>query len=171
MLPWLEGTFQEHTGTDFTSHSPELLITVLVISFFRHVVDTFVLNLCYFHVRQRHPCFHWCWYFSTVVYVAFILKSEGYNNFLTSHLMLSCFNCDNTDLHWSAAIQWINHLLTQTQTNLLCYLEPRWRCDSSLDGKAVLNTLLFSNCYFWPNSALKNGLWLSHADNRTVLFP
>lgn len=104
---------------------------------------------------QRHACFHCCWYFSIVVDMAFPLKSEDYNIFLTSHLMLNCVNCNNTNLHWSAAIKWINHLLGQTQTNLLCSLEPRGRWDSSLDGKAVLNTLLFSSCYFWPNSALK----------------
>lgn len=54
MLPWREGTIQEHTGTDFTSHSIDP--TVFVINFYHHVVDMFVLNLCYFHVRDM-PAF------------------------------------------------------------------------------------------------------------------
>lgn len=37
--------------------------------------------------------------------MAFILKSEGYNIFLTFHSMVSCFNYDNNDLYWEAAIE------------------------------------------------------------------
>lgn len=54
MLPWLEETLQERAGTDFTSHSLDIVITVFVISFYPHGVDTFVWDLCYLHFRQRH---------------------------------------------------------------------------------------------------------------------